>query len=599
MGFLSPASFYLFAILPLLVLAYLARERPRQAIVSSVLAFRALREMRGERFGGRPRFTWWFFLELLILALAVMALAGPYLTRPAKLAAIVIDNSAPMQARQADGRTRFEAMVAEVNDGLNHGEGNTRVNLYLIAPTPHQAGSFSSPDAAVAELGRIHPTDAPAPPNAITGLVTELLADRHVDHIIVGTYRPFEAPIPPHVSPVVVGTAVPNYAIGSFSITRPNLGTDIEEGHVELGNFARDAAQLTVTIAADGKPVAKAQAQVAPGEVTTLDFANLPAARVYRAQLEPADGFPLDNVAYAVGTAATTFSVLFVSPITTDGLSLRSIPGVTVTTRTPETYTPEDLAGADVVIFEYTTPKELPTTNTLLVMPPPGDPLFNFRVTPSAQLRVTAWPTTDPLTDGVNFRLLNVRSGEYFQQHPWMRTVIAGADGGLLLTGERGGHRFVATGFNPFPYLGRQNLPMSILTLNMLGHLAGFGSQTGIFRTGEPWIVPAGVSTIVLPSGKKLPTTAGAVFTATDEQGVYRLEGPANASTRAVNLFNLNASDLENLAPLKVEAPSAAAPTTAPAVRQPLAAYLLIAILALLTLEGLMVYRARKPLIDA
>jgi hypothetical protein len=180
-----------------------------------------------------------------------------------------------------------------------------------------------------------------------------------------------------------------------------------------------------------------------------------------------------------------------------------------------------------------------------------------------------------------------------------MRTVIAGADGGLLLTGERGGHRFVATGFNPFPYLGRQNLPMSILTLNMLGHLAGFGSQTGIFRTGEPWIVPAGVSTIVLPSGKKLPTTAGAVFTATDEQGVYRLEGPANASTRAVNLFNLNASDLENLAPLKVEAPSAAAPTTAPAVRQPLAAYLLIAILALLTLEGLMVYRARKPLIDA
>jgi len=42
----------LLAIVPALILAYLARERPRQATVSSVLAFRALHVMRGQRFGG-------------------------------------------------------------------------------------------------------------------------------------------------------------------------------------------------------------------------------------------------------------------------------------------------------------------------------------------------------------------------------------------------------------------------------------------------------------------------------------------------------------------------------------------------------------------
>jgi len=46
--------------------------------------------------------------------------------------------------------------------------------------------------------------------------------------------------------------------------------------------------------------------------------------------------------------------------------------------------------------------------------------------------------------------------------------VVGGDGGALLLKGERGAHRFVATGFNPFPYLGKRNLPMSVLTLNAI-----------------------------------------------------------------------------------------------------------------------------------
>jgi len=52
LGLLYPAALYFLALVPALVVPYLARERPRQAVVSSVLAFRALRAHRGERFGG-------------------------------------------------------------------------------------------------------------------------------------------------------------------------------------------------------------------------------------------------------------------------------------------------------------------------------------------------------------------------------------------------------------------------------------------------------------------------------------------------------------------------------------------------------------------
>ena len=81
MGLLNPSALIFFAIVPALVLAYLARERPSRVTVSSVLAFRAIHAMRKERFGGMPKFDWTFFVELLILSLAVLAMARPYLIR--------------------------------------------------------------------------------------------------------------------------------------------------------------------------------------------------------------------------------------------------------------------------------------------------------------------------------------------------------------------------------------------------------------------------------------------------------------------------------------------------------------------------------------
>ena len=78
MGLLYPGALAFFALIPVLVLAYLAKERPSRATVSSVMAFRALRGFRRQRFGGWPRLDWMFFAEVLILSLAVLALAGPF-----------------------------------------------------------------------------------------------------------------------------------------------------------------------------------------------------------------------------------------------------------------------------------------------------------------------------------------------------------------------------------------------------------------------------------------------------------------------------------------------------------------------------------------
>src|ERR1700682_216270 len=161
MGFLFPGAFYyLFALIPALALAYLVRERPRRVVVASVLAFRALRARRGRRFGGWAQPDWRFFVEMLIIGLAVLAIAGPYVMRRGNPIAVVLDDSAAMQAVAA-GRTRFDVARAALRDALAR-EGPGEVSVYLTAPEPHRIGPpFTSAAAAAAALDPFQTTASP------------------------------------------------------------------------------------------------------------------------------------------------------------------------------------------------------------------------------------------------------------------------------------------------------------------------------------------------------------------------------------------------------------------------------------------------------
>lgn len=601
MGLLHPEALIFFAIVPALLLAYLARERPSRVTVSSVLAFRALRGFRRERFAGLPRVDWTFFVELLILSLAVLAIAGPYVIRRGNPIAVVLDNSAAMQAHTRDGATRFERARKEAVAMLANQDAST-VAVYLIAPQPHQVGGGAlSPSDAQFKLEESDVTDAPGDPAAAVRLLADLAGGGHFGKVIFASSRPLAPPTPARINAITVGDPIDNLALGSFTLRRETFGAEALHAHLTVANFSTKPQSLEVTVSGDDKRLGTAKVSLGAGDTGVVEFPSLAQAKVYKAELAPTDGFALDNVAYATAGSVKAVSILFVSPTPADAQGLSSIPGVTVSTVAPDAFTPRNLSNVDLTIFEFAAPKELPATNSLLVMPPGGDPVFGLDVKRAAPVRITRWSPVDPMTESVNFRLLDIREGELFGVHPWMASAVDGAGGGLLLHGERQGHRFVATGFNPFPYLGRRNLPMSILTLNILGYLAGVGANSGGYHTGEPWLVPAGVDAVVLPSGKKVVAQPGTLFTDVGAQGIYTLVGAGGSeSQRAVNLADLTVSDLENAPPLRIEtpAPSAAVPPVV-SEKSPLTGYLLAAILALLMLEALLLYRRKQVPLEA
>ena len=597
MGLLEPGALLFLAITPLLLVAYMVRERPRRLTVSSVLTFRALGAVRGQRFGGRPRLDWRIFAELAILCLAALAMARPYLERPGGEVAVLLDNSAVMQARTGSGETRFQTALAKLSSALSSEPSSEHVTVFVTTPRPAAiAPAFSSPAAALRALRAVSPTDMPDNFGAVRSLLDSLLSRPHMRRIFVAGAFALAGPSNAKLYPITVAQPIPNYAIGPFSLRRETFGAAVLHARVTVANFSPSAQTLTVAIDGDGKPIASANTSLGAGQTATVEFPALAPAALYRARLAPDDGFGLDNVAYAAASSIRTVRILFVTPTAADAAGLGSLPGVSLTVRSPSGFSPADLEQADLAIFEYGAPKELPAANTLLVVPPPSEAPFEFEVAPTSRVEIAGWRLADPLTDAVNFRLLNVGAGEYFGVHPWMAAVVSGAMGGLILRGGRADHRFVALGFNPFPYLGKRNLPMSVLTLNVLSYLAGLGSSAFGYRTGTAWMVPAGVTSITTPSGKTVAVKAGTVFPDTTSEGVYRLTGPNGEVTlRAVNLADLTASDLENIPTMTVAAPAPSAAAKSISFTMPLSDYLLMAIVALAMLEAVAVYRRRRP----
>jgi hypothetical protein len=591
-GFLYPGALVFFALLPLLLIAYLVRERPRSIIVSSVLGYRALRGLRAERPWGWPRLNWLFLIELLILSLVVLAMAQPYLIHRHTPVAVMLDNSAAMQAGVPPG-ARLEAAKAALIRAIPD-QNEVAVTLYVTAPQPHQIADGLTPARARAAIARVRAVDAAQSPVSVARMLRDIVSGRRFTQCFFATASPVSPPIPPTVHVFKAGDPIPNYAIGSFAVGGAQFGSGALKANLTVANFSVQPQTLEVSISAEGKALTRAQARLAPQEITAIEFPTLAPAGSYRADLKPADAFNLDNVAWATPPSGAQINVLFVSPTPADAGGLQYLPQLNVHTISPDNYSPET-AKADLLIFEYGIPKELPAANALLIMPPGGDNVFGLRVVPGATTQITDWRSPNPLTDGVNLRLLSLRQPESFAVHPWMQSVVNSNLGSLIMEGKHQGHRYVVLGFNPFPYLGTRNLPMSVLTLNILGYLSGFGSEDKGYRTGEPWIVPAGVTDVVTPSGKRIPVEPGTPFIEDAEQGIYELMGPGSQKRlRAVNLADLNQSNLENPVAIKLDIPATSGEPRDFSERQSLTPYLLAAILALAACEALFTYRRRR-----
>ena len=82
MNFLSPYAFWLAVTLPIVVVFYLLKRRRKvQVVASSMLWRKFLAETQASAPFKKLKHHWLLIFQLLILALAILAMARPYFSR--------------------------------------------------------------------------------------------------------------------------------------------------------------------------------------------------------------------------------------------------------------------------------------------------------------------------------------------------------------------------------------------------------------------------------------------------------------------------------------------------------------------------------------
>lgn len=461
--------------------------RPRTRPPATVSTLRIWRQAvpRAEAPSRKPKLPLLFFIQAALLAACAIALSRPFEWKEVPLgpppdAIVVLDVSASMQSREG-GATRFEAArdgaIARVGE-IASSTPSRRFTVIAAGLQPDVVGKGLSADEAKRALGAMTPVDTAANLTAAvelaaTGAGTEgtvdLFTDLAPEDLVVSRDAREATQVHRY------GTSDDNAAIVDLEVlanpfeesSQARVVVSVRNGssrerNVEIALAPLDAPAAAVAPAPSADPAGRAPATgpdplrqsvvIPPRGTESVVFAGLPWSGAFTARLLGEDALPLDDVVYGYVPTPQPLQVLLVS----DDAQLRKELGalaaragrIDLRSVSSSEWTPEQARA--VTIFDRFVPTMPPAGNVLYLAPSSGN--GDIAVTGSARgLRLAELRDNDLvrglqgfdglLTDEMavlaprgDLRALALGRGER-REHP------------LLLAGESGGRRIVATAF--------------------------------------------------------------------------------------------------------------------------------------------------------
>jgi len=557
MEFLNPAALFGLLALPLLLIPYLVRKKPRRLVFSSVLLFLEAGAQAGGRPLGRINLPPIFFLHLLLLALLILALSEPvFSVRPTNVA-ILLDNSASMQAME-DGRTRLSLAQEKIGDVIGEIGLGGQVDLYLTTPrlTKVQEEPFT-PAQALNALKDIKAYDLGDPPLDYDRVLSQLAREQGYERVYFFTDHPGAGQTA--VARVIsVGRPQANLAVTAFDVHRASLINARLQASAVVANFSAKDEKIKIALKGRGATLASRELPVPAAGTATATFEGFAEHLSYEVAIETRDALALDNRRFAVAPVPRNLRILAVTPRPQAAASLKSIQGVSVDVISPSDYAKFGGRDYGLEVFHFSTPEQLPSNPALFILPPESNSLVDLGA-PLSNVQVSSWREPHGLTRYVNFSLFRPTYARPLKPQSAGQVVIESPAGALAFAVERPGMRYLILGFDPLPYLGRENLPMSIFTLNFLDWFfdsGGLRSQA----TGAPiplTAVQPGDS-LVTPAGEKIALkSAFGSFAATFHQGIYQRVRGGASELYARNLDDLGESDLRTSMPIELRGDAA------------------------------------------
>lgn len=630
-GFAAPLWLAALGIVVPLLWFYLRTRRRPPAFVSSLAIWRALAEPAVQR--RRPRLPLLFFVQAALIVASVLALAQPFARRalppgPARDAVIVLDVSASMQARQ-DGSTRFAlARAAAQKRAWELGQSGRQLTIIAAAQQPAVLGAQLDGARAADLLGTLEPRDTAGNLTAATELAAtqagangsiDVFTDVATDGLVMS--RDARALSTVHR----FGTGGANVAlVGVRVLANPFESLSRTRLIVTLRNHAADAREVTVAVAplaadAAAKDGATTRTvRLAPGATEVASIDGFTWSGPFRVTMSPDDDLALDNTIYGVIPAPNPLRLLLVTE--DDALQrafenlARSLGNVAVRTLLPIQYQPEN--AGEITVFDRFAPPLPPAGNAVYLAAPRGN--ADVTVVGAGPRARFAEVRAHELVAGVaNAETLLDEGTVALATSATMKAVLLGRVEGrevpLLLAGEVGGRRVVATAFplRASDLRSADALPTLVFTINLLRWLSPDARDAPLtrlagerLRAGFPDAAP--IARLEGPAGTRELGPADEVTL--ERAGVYQAIGAGGTRDLLVSFIDPAESDIARPLtppapppPVRAEEPVVSAASTwqeLPHVRE----FLIAAVVAML-LEWLVIAasgtRGRRRAADA
>lgn len=559
MSLLAPLALFGAAILgPLIIAMYLLQLRREERTVSSTFLWqRMVRDVEANAPWQRLRRNWLLLLQLLILALLVLALARPFVFAEGisgRNLVIILDRSASMGAVD-DGVRRLDAAKAraiQLIDQLPDGGRATIIAAGGLMEVPASATTDQRELRAAInaiELSVGGTSDLAQPLTLASALVART-EQSEVAIISEGNVTiPPDLEVPALVSFFPIGTRQDNVAISAM-VLQPGVGS--QTLFVQATNYdPSTAVSRRIDVFLDGTLFNAYSITLQPSSERSIVVEVPPDVQLAEARLSGEDALALDDRAWAVSRVGNVTNIRIVGPgnrFLTTALGL--LPGVQATTvPTTTTSFEETAAQVPITILDRTVPATLPPGNLLFIAPPRSTEFFSVTGVlefPSVQPVVG----DEPLLRNVSLSDVSVLETVRIVPGTWARVIVDSDGAPLLVAGERDGRRLVVLAFD----LLKSDLPLQVayplLMANIINFLApGTGVESGAVAPGEPITLqldPAITQVrLTLPDGTVVTPPINnnlLTFADTDTLGVYALEllrdtEVVSEQRFAVNLF--------------------------------------------------------------
>jgi hypothetical protein len=276
----------------------------------------------------RLRYLLLLALRLSLLALLVLAFAGPFINRPAvsaandKLLMLVVDNSFSMRAgsRLVDAKRAAESVLSSRNPAERAQVMALGSQLQVLTQPTQDAATLSAAVNGIeagdarGNFGELARALRSAAESASAPIELHFFSDMQKSDMPANFA---DAVLPANVSLVlhpVVKAAVPNWAVES--VNAPGQVWDVKKARAQaiIAGYRTPAATRTVTLVVNGKTAATHTVAVPAGGRATVEFDSLDVPHGFsrcEVRIDSADALPGDDVSRFAVERSDPQKVLF------------------------------------------------------------------------------------------------------------------------------------------------------------------------------------------------------------------------------------------------------------------------------------------------